>query len=56
MISFLVVCFDCLLLFSSAFYAQVDTVISRNEVNNVSCILSFPMLQCMTMYFIVVSL
>ena len=49
----LVGCSDCLLLLSSAFYAQVDTVIFRNEVNNVSCILSFPMLQCMTMYFVV---
>ena len=52
----LAVCSICLLLLSSAFYARVDTVISRNEMNNVSCILSFPVLQCMTMYFVVVSL
>ena len=52
----LVVCSICLLLLSSAFYAQVDTVISRNEMNNVSCILPFPILQCMTMHFVVVSL
>ena len=38
----------------SAFYARVDTVISRHEMNSVSCIPSFPMLQYMMSYFVVV--